>query len=86
VNNDIAAVDKALEELRRESGITDLEMPTTGRYFQNTITIRLNDLELQKNELDLAVGQIKPDIENLTRLAQGPITEQVARDRPTANS
>lgn len=78
VGNDIAAVDKALEELRKESGITDLEMPTTGRYFQNTITIRLNDLELQKNELDLAVGQIKTDIENLTRLAQGPITEQVA--------
>ncbi|MEN6578777.1 MAG: polysaccharide biosynthesis tyrosine autokinase [Phycisphaerales bacterium] len=78
VNKDIVAIDEALQQLRKETGITDLEVPTTGRYFQNTITIRLNDLELQKNELDLAVGQIKTDIENLTRLAQGPITEQIA--------
>jgi len=78
VEKDILTSEQALREVRERTGITDLEMPTTGRYFQNTITIRLNDLELQKNELDLAVGQIKTDIENLSRLAQGPITEQVA--------
>jgi hypothetical protein len=61
-----------------ERGSPTLETPTAGRYFQNTITIRLNDLELQKNQLDLAVGQLKTDIENLSRLAQGPITEQIA--------
>ncbi|MBP7053804.1 MAG: polysaccharide biosynthesis tyrosine autokinase [Phycisphaerae bacterium] len=78
VEKDILASEQALQEVRERTGITDLEVPATGRYFQNTITIRLNDLELQKNELDLAVGQIKTDIENLDRLAQGPITEQVA--------
>ncbi len=78
VEKDILASEQALQEVRERTGITDLEVPAAGRYFQNTITIRLNDLELQKNELDLAVGQIKTDIENLSRLAQGPITEQVA--------
>lgn len=78
VEKEILASEQALQGVRERTGITDLEMPMGGRYFQNTITLRLNDLELQKNELDLAVGQLKTDIENLSRLAQGPITEQIA--------
>ncbi len=78
VEKEILTSEQALREVRERTGITDLEVPAAGRYFQNTITIRLNDLELQKNELDLAVGQLKTDIENLSRLAQGPITEQIA--------
>ena len=78
IEKEILTSEQALDQVRKETGITDLETPASGRYFQNTITIRLNDLELQKNELDLAVGQLKTDIENLSRLAQGPITEQIA--------
>lgn len=78
VEKDILTSEQALQSVRERTKITDLEVPASGRYFQNTITIRLNDLELQKNELDLAVGQLKTDIENLSRLAQGPITEQIA--------
>ncbi|MEN6337356.1 MAG: hypothetical protein ABFE01_24130, partial [Phycisphaerales bacterium] len=78
IEKDLLTSEEALDQIRRESGITDLEIPTSGRYFQNTITIRLNDLELQKNELDLAVGQLRTDIENLSRLAEGPVNEQIA--------
>jgi len=78
IEKDLLTSEEALDQIRRESGITDLEIPTSGRYFQNTITIRLNDLELQKNELDLAVGQLKTDIDNLSRLAEGPVNEQIA--------
>jgi len=78
IEKDLRESEAALDQIRKETGITDLEMPTSGRYFQNTITIRLNDLELQKNQLNLAVGQLKTDIENLSRLAEGPINEQIA--------
>ncbi len=78
VEKEIAGSERILQDVRERTGISDLETPMGGRYFQNTITLRLNDLELQKNTLDLAVGQLKTDIENLSRLAQGPITEQIA--------
>jgi len=77
VEKEILLSEQALQGVRERTGITDLEVPANGRYFQNTITIRLNDLELEKNQLDLAVGQIRTEIENLSRLAQGPITEQI---------
>jgi hypothetical protein len=56
--------------------MTDLERPS-GHYFQHTITMRLNDLELQESELSLAIKQLRADIENLKVLAEGPITDQV---------
>jgi capsular exopolysaccharide synthesis family protein len=77
IERQIAASERELQRLRTSSGITDLEQPT-GRYFQHTITLRLNDLELQENELELAVRQLRADIGNLKTLAEGPITEQVA--------
>lgn len=76
VEKEIADSERALQRVREETGITDLERPA-GRYFQHTITLRLNDLELQENELTLAIKQLKADIENLKVLAEGPITEQV---------
>ncbi len=76
VEGQIAESERALEGVRRESGITDLERPA-GRYFQHTITLRLNDLELQENDLSLAIKQLQADITNLRLLAEGPITEQI---------
>ena len=76
VEKEIADSDRALQRLREDTGITDLEQPA-GRYFQHTITLRLNDLELQENELTLAIKQLQADIENLEALAEGPITEQI---------
>ncbi|MHC4205597.1 MAG: Wzz/FepE/Etk N-terminal domain-containing protein, partial [Planctomycetota bacterium] len=76
VQSELDAANKGLDDIRAAYNLTDLEQPV-GRYFQHTITIRLNDLELQKNELDLAIKQLQADIGNLQRLATGPITEQI---------
>jgi len=76
VKRDLDAANRALEEVRTASGITDLDLPT-GRYFQHTITLRLNSLELQKNELQLGIRQLQADLKNLERLATGPLTKQI---------
>jgi capsular exopolysaccharide synthesis family protein len=76
VRNELDTANAGLDDIRTKYKLTDIEQPV-GRYFQHTITIRLNDLELQKNELDLAIKQLEADIGNLQRLAEGPITEQI---------
>jgi succinoglycan biosynthesis transport protein ExoP len=76
VENEIRDRERALDEVREKTGISDLER-TAGRYFQHTITLRLNDLEQQESEMNLSIRQLQADIENLQQLAQGPITEQI---------
>jgi len=76
VQSELDAANKGLDDIRAAYNLTDIEQPV-GRYFQHTITIRLNDLELQKNELNLAIKQLQADIGNLQELATGPITEQI---------
>ncbi len=76
IQSELDAANKGLDDIRAAYDITDLDKPA-GRYFQHTITLRLNSLELQKNELDLAIRQLRADIGNLQELATGPITEQV---------
>ena len=76
VQSELDAANKGLDDIRTAYNLTDIEEPI-GRYFQHTITIRLNDLELKKNELDLAIKQLEADIGNLQKLATGPINEQI---------
>jgi len=76
VQSELDSANKGLDDIRAAYNLTDIEQPV-GRYFQHTITIRLNSLELQKNELDLAIKQLQADIGNLQELATGPITEQI---------
>lgn len=76
VEREIADGERALQRVREETGLTDLERPS-GRYFQHTITLQLNDLELQEHQLSLAIRQLRADIENLRALAEGPISDQV---------
>jgi len=76
VQSELDAANKGLDDIRAAYNLTDIEQPL-GRYFQHTITIRLNSLELQKNELDLAIKQLHADIGNLKELATGPVTEQI---------
>jgi succinoglycan biosynthesis transport protein ExoP len=65
-----------LQNVTRRTGITDLDRPA-GRYFQHTITLRLNELDNQESNLSLAIKQLQADIGNLRLLAEGPITEQI---------
>ncbi len=76
VEREIADGERALQRIREETGLTDLERPA-GRYFQHTITLQLNELELQEHQLSLAIRQLRADIENLRTLAEGPISDQV---------
>ena len=76
VQRDMEDGERAMQQVREKHGISDLERPA-GRYFQHTITLRLNDLELQESEMSLAIKQLQADIGNLRQLAEGPITEQI---------
>jgi len=72
VQGDLAAAEKAMADVAETSKITDLERPYR-RTFQHTITLRLNQLELEQNNLNLLVKQAEADIGNLKRLAEDPI-------------
>ena len=76
VEQELRLAEKGLVDVRESWGITDLAMPA-GRNFQHTITLKLNDLELEKNNLELGIRQLSADIANLKDLATGPITEQI---------
>jgi len=76
VERELSAAEASLADVRNKSGIIDLEMPV-GKNFQHTITLTLNNLELQKTDLELGIQQLKADIGNLQRLATEPISEQI---------
>lgn len=72
IESELAVATKAMEEVQAAFGITDLDR-SPGQYWRHTITVRLEDLELQKNQLELAIRQTEADIKNLERLAQDEI-------------
>ncbi len=76
IEQEIRQSEADLQNVTQRTGITDLDRPA-GRYFQHTITLRLNELDKQESELALAIRQLQADIENLRLLAEGPITEQI---------
>ena len=76
VEQELHLAEKGLEDVRERWGITDLAMPV-GRNFQHTITLKLNNLELEKDSLELAIRQLSADISNLKDLATGPISVQI---------
>jgi capsular exopolysaccharide synthesis family protein len=76
VEQEIRQSEADLQNVTRRTGITDLDRPA-GRYFQHTITLRLNELDNQESNLSLAIKQLQADIGNLRQLAEGPITDQI---------
>ncbi len=76
VQGELDAAEKGLDDVRMAYDLTDLDRPV-GRYFQHPAEVKLNNLELQKNELDLVIRQLRADLANLQELATGPITEQI---------
>jgi capsular exopolysaccharide synthesis family protein len=68
------AAEQALALVRTDTGITDLDRPL-GRYFRHTIEIKLDNLELEKNNLTLLITQAQAQIENLKTLATDPISD-----------
>jgi len=76
VEGELNAANRSLDEVRTATGISDLDRGP-GRYWRHTFELKLDDLELQQNELVLAIRQTQANIENLAELATGPVTVQI---------
>ncbi len=77
VETELHNAENSLDEIRRTFELSDLERPV-GRYFKHTITLKLDQLELAKNDLELAIKQFEADIKVLEQLAQeGPLPIQI---------
>jgi succinoglycan biosynthesis transport protein ExoP len=74
VQRELRLAEETLDGIRKNSGFTDLEE----HNFEDTITRRLNDLELEYNKIVLDAQQIQSTIGILETQAMGPINEQVA--------
>ena len=75
VQRDLNAAEIALADVRTRFAVTDLE--ERPGYFRHTITLKLDALELQQNELILEIRQVQTDMQIAERLATGPVTEQI---------
>jgi len=76
VERDLRLAEGALAIVRETWDLTDLgDRADSG--FRHTITLRLDALELEQNQLALDIRQVQADIGNLEELAVGPINEQI---------
>lgn len=73
IEGELERAEQSLDELREVSGFADLEEADEN----DTLTQKLNNLEIEQNELLLSINQIRTNIKNLTRQATGPINEQI---------
>jgi len=76
VQEDLRTAEKALDDVRTAWQMTDLEMPKTN-YLKHTFTLKLDQLELEKSDLELIIKQLEADIAVYSDLAQGPIGVQI---------
>ncbi len=74
VQGELRAAEDALASVRTRFEITDLERPL-GRYSRHTTEIKLDNLELGRNDLKLVIKQAQAQIENFEKLATVPINE-----------
>jgi len=66
-------LDSYVEEVKRKTGFSDLE----DRDYKDTITLKLDGLQTQVDELDLDIAQTYTLINTLENQATGPINEQI---------
>ena len=76
IQRDLDEANRGLADIRNKYGILDIEIPET-QNFRHTITEILQDLELEQIKLDVSLEQLKADIQNLQKLAEGPINDQI---------
>ena len=75
VQRDLDAAERSLDDVRKRWGFTDLDE----HNWQNTITLKLKDLEMEQNQLIMQIREVQTTIANLRRQATGPVNEQVER-------
>jgi capsular exopolysaccharide synthesis family protein len=76
IQRDLDDANKGLELIRNRYGILDIEIPETQNY-RHTITEILQQIELEQIKLDVSLEQLKADKDNLQKLAEGPINDQI---------
>jgi len=74
VKGELDAAERSLADVRTRFEIIDLERPLGGSY-RHTTEIKLDNLELGRNDLKLIIKQAQAQIENLEKLAAVPINE-----------
>jgi len=73
VQKDLDIANESLDEVRKNYGFVDLE----DRSFQDTTTIKLDNFEIEQNQLFLEIKQVQAGVETLKKQAEGPVNEQV---------
>ncbi|MBN2136333.1 MAG: polysaccharide biosynthesis tyrosine autokinase [Sedimentisphaerales bacterium] len=76
VSDELTQAETALDEVRNVWDFTDLEQPV-GSYYKHTISLKLDQLELQKSDLELAIRQLEADLKILEGLSEGPLNIQI---------
>jgi len=76
VEGELRAAETELESVRKAYQFADLERPAT-TYLKNTVTLKLDQLELQKTDLELIIKQLEADIQVFDQMAKGPINVQI---------
>lgn len=79
IQKDLDAAERALGEVRDRWGVTGLEDYETQSY-QPTVTLTLNNLEIEQNNLAQEITQLQANVESLQELSVGPITVQVENE------
>ena len=76
VQRDLKAADDALDDVRKSSKFTDLDV----HQFMPAIDSKLQDLEINQNKLVQDIQQIQANVGNLEKQAMGPINEQIENE------
>jgi len=78
IENDLRIAEAALDDVRKAVDLTDLDTSAgVGRWRQHTVTLKLNQLELEKNLMEMTIRQIEAQVETFRELTDGPVTVQI---------
>jgi len=73
LNRDLRSAEQSLDDIRGRYKVNDLAI----HQYQDTITTRLNSLEVEQDKLSQDIEQTRRIIGNLEQQATGPVNEQV---------
>jgi capsular exopolysaccharide synthesis family protein len=73
LNRDLRSAEQSLDDIRGRYKINDLAI----HQYQDTITTRLNSLEIEQDRLSQDIEQTRRIIRNFEQQATGPVNEQV---------
>jgi capsular exopolysaccharide synthesis family protein len=75
VQTELDYAERAIEDTRKTYNVYDLERRD---YTYDTATLKLNDLEVEQNRINLEIQETETTVKELQQQATGPINTQVA--------